>query len=228
MPATLKAFLEIETGGRIDCLFNPAELSMSKSNQWEADHVPGRSAPDLFFTGGQSGSLSLNLTLDTTATGDPVTLHTNKLLQLMTVDESLPEHDPDRNKGRPPWVRFHWGDFHSWKAVVDQLNLTFTYFSAEGMPMRAKASVSLKQYDDDAKWGPQNPTSGTPVPHRVHQFRLGDTLHNLAARYYGDPTLWRVIAVRNKVVDPLAVEPGTVLAIPKPQLGDPPWRASRG
>lgn len=215
MPATQKAYLEIETGERITCLFNPAEFSMSKGNQWEADHVPGRSAPDLFFTGGQAGTMSLNLVFDTTADGSAVTAHTNKLLNVMKVNESLPGHDPDRNKGRPPWVKFHWGDLHSFKAVVEQLDLTFTYFSSGGVPLRAKANISLKQYEEDARWGPQNPTSGTPEPHRVHQFQSGETLDRLAAKYYGDSTRWRLIARANAVVDPLGVPPGTILVIPK-------------
>jgi hypothetical protein len=217
MPATQKAYLEIESGGRIICLFNPAEFSMSKSNQWEADHIPGRSAPDLFFTGGQAGTMSLNLVFDTTADGTAVTAHTNKLLNAMKVDDQLAGHDPDRNKGRPPWVKFHWGDLHSFKAVIEQLELTFTYFSSGGVPLRAKASISLKQFEEDARWGPQNPTSGTPQPHRVHQFHQGDTLDRLAARYYGDSTQWRLIARANAIVDPLAVAPGTLLVIPKPQ-----------
>ena len=215
MPANQKAYLEVESGGQINCLFNPAEFSLSKANQWEADQIPGRNAPDLFFTGGQAGTMSLNLVFDTTADGTAVTAHTNKLLDAMKVDPNLPGHDPARNRGRPPWVKFHWGDLHSFKAVIENLELTFTYFSSGGTPLRAKASISLKQYEEDAKWGPQNPTSGTPQPHRVHQVQLGDTLDRLAARYYGDSTQWRLIARANAVVDPLGVEPGTLLVIPR-------------
>lgn len=215
MAANQKAYLELESGGKINCLFNPAEFSLSKSNQWEADHVPGRGTPDLFFTGGRAGTMSLNLLFDTTATGEAVTSHTNKLLNAMKVNPDLPGHDPTRNRGRPPWVKFHWGDLHSFKAVIENLDLTFTYFSSTGTPLRAKASISLRQFEEDAKWGPQNPTSGTPEPHRVHQFQLGDTLDRLAARYYGDSTQWRLIAQANAVVDPLAVEPGAILVIPR-------------
>jgi len=215
MAPNQKAYLEVEGGKTINCLFNPAEFSMSKSNQWEADQVPGRSAPDLFFTGGAAGTMSLNLVFDTTGTGQAVTAHTGKLLDAMKVDPDLPGHDTTRNRGRPPWVKFHWGDLHSFKAVIENLDLTFTYFSSGGTPLRAKASIALKQYEEDAKWGPQNPTSGTPQPHRLHQFQLGDSLDRLAARYYGDSTDWRLIAQANGVVDPRAIEPGTMLVIPK-------------
>jgi signal transduction histidine kinase len=46
---------------------------------------------------------------------------------------------PPAHRARPPWVRFRWGDFASFKAVVEQLELTFTYFSSRGSPLRANA-----------------------------------------------------------------------------------------
>ncbi|MFN2608122.1 MAG: LysM peptidoglycan-binding domain-containing protein [Acidimicrobiales bacterium] len=220
MQATQKAYIEVENGQRLTCLFNPSELTIAKSNLWESDNVPGRNAPDLFFTGGESGTMDLSLVFDTTADGSPVTKHTNKLMDVMKVDPNLPGHDPERNKGRPPWVKFHWGDLHSFKAIVTSLNLTFTYFSSSGVPLRAKASISLKQFQEDAKWGPQNPTSGTPDPHRVHQLERGETLDRLAAAYYGDSTKWRHIARANGVEDPLRLQPGTRLVIPKLKGGD--------
>ena len=212
-----KAYLETESGDRIDCLFNPSEFSISQSNGWEGSKAPGRNAPELVFTGGQSGTMSLSLLFDTTADGSPVTKHTNKLLDVMRIDERIPGHDGTRTNGRPQWVVFHWGDLHSFKAVVESLNLTFTYFSSTAVPLRAKAALSLKQWQDEGRWRPQNPTSGTPAPHRVHQMQMGETLDRLAARYYGDSSAWRLIAQANGVVDPLRVKPGTMLVIPKAQ-----------
>lgn len=220
MQATQKAYLEVEKGGRITCLFNPSELTIAKSNLWESDNVPGRNSPDLYFTGGEAGTMDLSLVFDTTADGTAVTRHTDTLLGVMKVDPTLPSHDPERNKGRPPWVKFHWGDLHSFKAIVTQLSLTFTYFSSSGVPLRARASLSLRQFQEDAKWGPQNPTSGTPEPHRVHRLERGETLDRLAAAYYGDSTLWRHIATANGIEDPLRIEPGTPLVIPRLKAGD--------
>lgn len=215
MSAVQKAYLEPENGDHITCLFNPSELSITRANSWDPDEVPGKGAPDLHFGGGLSGTMSMALTLDTTADGTSVTKHTDRLLGLMEVDASLPGHDPDTNRGRPPWVRFHWGDLHSFKAILDSLDITFTYFSSSGTPLRARAQVSLKQFEEEAKWGPQNPTSGTPNPHRLHQVQAGETLDRIAALRYGDPARWRIIAGANGIVDPLSVKPGTLLMIPR-------------
>ncbi len=76
-------------------------------------------------------------------------------------------------------------------------------------------NLSLEQYEPDANWGPQNPTSGTPKPNRTHQVQVGDTLDRIAGRYYGDSTQWRAIAGANGIGDPLDLKPGRVLAIPE-------------
>jgi nucleoid-associated protein YgaU len=210
-----KAFLTTETNQRIDCMFNPSKFSFSMSNRWNAESVPGAAAPSMRYAGAQSGKFDLSLVFDTTGTGTAVTVHTNKLLGLLEINTSLPDYDPQRNSGRPPWVTFHWGTaLHTFKAILSSLNVTFTYFSSEGTPLRANVDASFEQYEADATWSRQNPTSGTPNPHRTHQVMPGETLDRIAARYYGDSTRWRHIASANGISDPLAVAPGRVLAIP--------------
>jgi hypothetical protein len=210
-----KAFLQVETGDKLPCLFNPSSISVSRSNNWTANPMPGGDVSKLRFTGANSGSLSLELTFDTTSDGSPVTKYTGKLMKLMEVDYSLPGADEASRNGRPPTVTFHWGDLHSFPAVVTNLSLNFTYFSSSGTPLRATASMSLQQYDKSDAFGPQNPTSGTPNPHRVHRVQPGETLDRISAKYYGDSTQWRQLAAANGVEDPLAVRPGTLLTIPR-------------
>ena len=217
MPTQLqKAYLEVETGARVECMFNPTTFAFSASARWESDQVPGKNTPSLRYAGGGSGSFSLSLVFDTTDVGTTVTRHTNALLGLMEIDTSLAGYDAAKNNGRPPWVKFHWGtELHSFKAVITSTNVTFTYFSSEGMPLRANVEVSLEQYEPDANWGPQNPTSGTPSPNRTHQIQAGETLDRIAARYFGDPTRWRTLAAANGIADPLDLKPGRIISIPE-------------
>ena len=211
-----KAYLESESGTRIDCMFNPSTFSFATQNRWESDQIPGKNTPTLRYAGGAGGSFSLSLVFDATDDGKSVTVHTNKLLKLMEVDTSLAGYDAAKNNGRPPWVKFHWGtQLHSFKAVITSTNVTFTYFSNEGLPLRANVELALEQYEPDANWGPQNPTSGTPKPQRTHRLSAGDSLDRLAARYYGDATKWRDIARLNSIADPLDLVPGRILAIPE-------------
>jgi nucleoid-associated protein YgaU len=213
--APAKAELHTETNEVIKFLFNPAELTITKAASWNAAENKGGNAPPLRFSAGQPGTITMSITLDTTDTGTDVTEHTNKLLKLVTVDPKLPGSDKNRNKARPPWVTFHWGPLHSFKAVVERLQLKFTYFAADGKPLRAKADLALKQYEDEATKPLQNPTSHTPSLQTVHRLAHGETLDRLAARHYADSTRWRLIAEANNIVDPLAVDPGTLLVIPE-------------
>ena len=103
------------------CMFNPAEISGQPLQLLDRRYpLPGRAFRKLRYTGASSGTLSLNLTFDTTDTGEPVTNYTGKVLALMDVDPSLPGTDAQSNNARPPYVIFHWGNVHSFKAVVSE------------------------------------------------------------------------------------------------------------
>lgn len=206
MTAPVKAYLETETGSRISFLFNPATLKVKRTVKWNPQESPGENAPSLTFDRGQSSTLSFELMLDTTADGSDVTVHTNRLLDLMKVDSQ---------KKRPPWVRLGWGRLNSQKHIVEDVTLTFLFFAAGGTPLRARAELNLKQYEDESRPPLQNPTSGTRRRDRLHEVKPGETLDRIAYQAYGDSTVWRLIADRNRVMDPLRLRPGTRLILPE-------------
>ena len=213
--SSAKAFLEIEGGERLPCLFNPAQLQVTRSNRWDGATRPGRGVPRLRYTGAEGASMAVDLFFDTTHDGTAVTRYTGKLHGLMEIDTSLPGSDERSGNVRPPTVTFHWGDLHSFKAVVATMSTTFTYFSATGTPLRATVALLLRQYEASHAFGPQNPTSGTPEPHRVHRVQSGETLDRIAAQYYGDSTRWRALATANQIPDPLSLRPGSLISIPR-------------
>ncbi|GIE89670.1 CIS tube protein [Actinoplanes regularis] len=215
MTAPVKAMLKSETGAEIRFLFNPAELTIGKSNSWQPPGTKGCNAPELRFQAGQSGTLTFSITLDTTDTGTEVTTHTNALLALMQVDVKAAGSDPQSNMARPPWVELHWGKMHWVRAVIERLQIKFTYFASDGTPLRAKVDMSLRQYSDADEPKLQNPTSHTPGVHAVHRLSYGETLDRIAAAHYADPARWRLIAEANRIVDPLALTPGDLLIIPE-------------
>jgi hypothetical protein len=210
-----KAFLTIENGSRIPCLFNPARITVGRSNNWVGDPMPGKGVSRLRYTGANAGWMRLELVFDTTDDGTPVSKYTSKIMGLLDIDSNLPGTDEKTNPARPPTVTFHWGDLHSFPAVVRDVNLSFTYFSSSGVPLRAQMQLELRQFEPSKAFGPQNPTSGTPRPHRVHRVQPGETLDRISARYYGDPTRWRDLAMINGIEDPLGLRPGSLLSVPQ-------------
>jgi len=210
-----RASIETESGIDFVVSFNPEQFTITKTNNWQADTSRGRATPDLSFAGGESGTMSFTLHFDNTADGTSITTQTDELAKMMEVDKTLASYDSGTQTGRPPWVQFHWGDLHSFKATITSMTLSYTYFASDGTPLRGKADLQLKQFDGADSFAPQNPTSGTPNPERTHQVQAGETLDRISATYYGDSTRWRRIADANGIGDPLAVAPGTVITIPK-------------
>ena len=210
----------------IECMFNPETITIHRNNRWgtsdddtgkgKGQKTAAKTITELIYQGPDHGTFGLELWFDTTHKGTPVTKLTGQLLKAMEVDKNLPGSNEGANNFRPPAVVFHWGkDFESWPAVITSLTIQFTYFSSEGVPLRAKADLSLTQFKDAKAFGAQNPTSGTPRPHRVHRVQPGETLDRISAQYYGDATRWRQLAIANRVEDPLTIRPGSLLSVPK-------------
>jgi len=208
-----KAYFETETGTRIPCLFNPASITMSVSTTWDDESDDD---DELFFDGNPAPTLSLELMFDTTQEGKatPVTKYTEALVGL-TRKADLAGTSDAANDERPEWVRFAWGKFVSFKAVVTSLTVNFTLFNSDGVPLRATASVELKRFEDDDKWPRQNPTSGTLAPARDHVLQPGETLDRVANTYMADPNEWRTVAQANGIRDPFKVRPGQRISIPR-------------
>ena len=202
--------LKPKPGKPIDFLFNPQEISVKRNNSWQGIDGDNEKAK---FLGGQGMTMDLDLFFDTTDTGKSVQQHTGRLVGLMDISTDWPG-GPAFYK--PPVVQLQWGkDMKGFPAVVTDVSVKFTYFSAAGVPLRAEASVGLMQYKEDAAFGPQNPTSGTPYPHRTHRTQPGETLDRIAAQHYGDATRWRALASANGIEDPLAVRPGSLIVVPE-------------
>lgn len=214
------------SGPGIEVQFNPTELTLNKGVQIAEIAIPGLDAPVLQFVRGQSETLALDLFFDTTdgGTGEkatPVTTHTDKFYQLIKIDSST---------HAPPICRFIWGshDFagshfeknwasqqreNGFDCLVESVRQRFTMFSSEGIPLRATLSVSLREYKTlDQQLKQLNLMS--PDHTRTHVVESGETLNQIADLYYEDSTQWRSIALFNKILNPLALEPGMMLALP--------------
>ena len=113
----------------------------------------------------------------------------------------------------PPIVRLVW-DEQVFRGVLEQLNVTYTLFTPDGVPIRAKLDVVLKEYRPVEVQVKERPKNSPDVDKR-HTVRRGDSLASIAALVYGDATAWREIARANGIDDPRRLEPGQLLATPR-------------
>jgi hypothetical protein len=215
----------LDEGNVVRASFNPTEYTLSKNAQFAEHPIPGLDSPILQFVRGQAETTSLDLFFDTTDKGmsgsvTPVTTETDKFYQLVKING---------NDHAPPVCLFSWGTGfagsslgaewasqgreHGFKCVIESVRQRFSFFSSEGVPLRATLTVGLKEYKTvQEQVGRINLQSADQT--HSYTLRQGETLTDVANAVYGDPTAWRPIADRNSVTDPLAVAAGSILEIP--------------
>lgn len=208
-------------GNEVKCMFNPYEYTLSKTNTFkEQEAANGENSPPAEISKAGAQTLKLKLFFDTYSKRDSiygtetdVSRITDKLWKFMHVTE---ENQSDANKKKHvPLVAFHWGVFF-FVSYITNMSQTFTLFTSQGIPVRARVDVTFTQYRDvdDRRKLSQNPTSGGGPINRVHTVIAGDRLDLIANNVYQDPTKWRLIARYNNLLHPADLQPGQRLAIP--------------
>jgi nucleoid-associated protein YgaU len=210
-----KAWLTIETGGTIKCLFNPKDYTVTKANNWKAEAKQGATAAVPSFTGGNPWEMNLQLLFDASLLKPEATVKdtTTMLFDAMnaTVGEGAGKGGK-QNTMRPPQITFNYGWF-SFVGVTKSLSVQYTLFTDEGDPIRADVRLSLMKWEPELKG--QNPTTRAEGGLGAHVVRDGDSLPSIAHQVYGDPTQWRAIAVANGIDDPLSLRSGSALSVPR-------------
>ena len=202
-----------ETNERVECLFNPTDYTIAKTNPWQPKPVKGKNVPKLDFAGGGAQTLKMKLFFDVfEKDGADVTVDINKLFKMTLIHEK-PTNDKTK-KSRPPLCIFEWGPKWSFTAVIMTLSVQYTLFREDGTPVRAMADITLQEAEDDTVQKKQNPTSFSPGGRKRREVRPHDTLALIAYEEYGDPNHWRAIADENQIDDPLSLRPGQILAVP--------------
>jgi hypothetical protein len=185
--------------------FNPIDYQLQKRNNFAEIPIPGLESPPIQFVRGASETLSSELLVDTSDTLEDVRLrYTDKLRGLMNLQTEL---------HAPPIIRFIW-DRQVFLGVLESLNITYIMFTPEGIPVRAKLSITLKEYRPAAVQVRESPTA-SPDFEKIYVVRRGETLSSIASAVYNDPTVWRDIAIQNQIHDPRRLEPGQELTLPR-------------
>jgi hypothetical protein len=198
-------------GVSVDCMFNPYEYTVTKTNTYKEEKKNRSDVPSFEFEKAGPQTLKLSLIFDTYEAGEDVSLKTNKLWKLM---ESKTRREGNRDrKVPPPEVAFEWGVFR-FVAVITNMTQKFTLFQPDGTPVRAQVEVTFTQHKDLNDYPNQNPTSGGGDIERIWRVVAGDRIDTIAFEVYGDATRWRDIAEYNQLDNPLELHAGQQLIIP--------------
>jgi hypothetical protein len=204
---------------KVPFLFNPKELSIEKSNQYSEVNIPGLPSPIFQFVRGNARSVTMDLFFDTYEQGKDVRIYTDQITgwDAGSMYSKLPNEkkglmDIDSDLHAPPVCIFIWGAF-IFQCIIERVSKRFTMFLPEGVPVRATLSVTLKEYREVDVQVKEISLQSADLTKRwlVTQ---GDSLWSIAAKEYGNPGDWRLIAEANKIENPRTLTPGEELVVP--------------
>ena len=175
-----KAYLKIEqprlpeSQSLIPVHFNPTEYVLTKSNKYDDDEIPGLETPPVKFVRGNGETLSTELLVDTSDTLEDVRKkYVDKIRGLMNIQNDL---------HAPPIVRLVW-DKDVFRGVLDNLVVTYVMFRPDGVPLRAKCGISMKEFrtvEEQLKERPRR----SPDVEKSYTVARGDSLGSIAFKLF--------------------------------------------
>ncbi len=199
----------------VEFQFNPDTIAFTKSAKWREQRTQaGENGPVQQFEGTDAITLSLDLLLDDAEEGTSRVPDAVNLLASWTnpTEASKKDKAPEAPELVFSWGQFKIGQTGDFSCHLMSVNVNFTMFRPNGVPVRAKVKVELKSTKKIA-WR-QNPTSGGLRPQRRHVLQRGDRLGVIANREYGDAGYWRQIADFNGLQDPFNLPIGRQILLP--------------
>jgi hypothetical protein len=237
------AFLLEDTGERIGCLLNPESVMLRRvagvrPRRSASGALAGTTLADdpLLYTGGGRTELELELLFDVSLADATIT--TDDVRDLTRPLWELAENAAgDDGYGRLRLVRFVWGKSWNVPGVVAAVAERLEQFAPSGAPQRSWLHMRLWRVSELLPRTPIAPAPVTFIPPEEELQEIdippedlgahpvlgggeeegegsGERLDEIAFRYYGDPALWRLLAMFNAVSDPLRLLPGFLLRIP--------------
>jgi len=199
---------------RISVLFNPEEYSLNRDINYAQIAVPGLSGPILQFVHGNMQTLEMELFLDTyeehrnsnrilNLPGGDVRELVKQITDLMNIEPSI---------HAPPVLLFSWGSL-SFTCVLVRANQRYIMFNPNGVPVRARVQVTFNEFRN-AELEAKEVKRETADYTKSYTILQGESLSAIANRVYGNPKLWRPIALANNVLNPKRLQPGARLVIP--------------
>lgn len=194
------------TGRPWQALFNPTQLGFSRSNRYNTTPAAGSSQPQVAFGGGQPDELSVELFFDGSGVVESSETVRERIDRLIAFTDFQPETH------QPYYLHLFWGQFN-FRGVLEKVDIKYTLFARNGEPLRATATLSLKEALAPNEVAAQERAS-SPDLYQTWLVADGDTLDGIAERVYGSPAWWRPIAEANRLANPRALVSGQVLTLP--------------
>jgi Contractile injection system tube protein len=122
----------------LEAQFNPKEVDLDRAIPWQPQ--PHQGPADLEFARAEPARMAFELLFDGAELAASVQPQLDKLRRFSSVDGVL---------HRPPKVKVSWGSaagaMPTFTGVIESVAIRYVMFSPTGVPLRATASVKLKE-----------------------------------------------------------------------------------
>lgn len=210
-PMIIKAFADdgfTQSKGSYTVYINPDRYQFSYKVKHSKTSIPGSSGQTLKFQEIEPSSVSFEITFDTTGVIPGSSGDVNA--QVVAFQKVAYNYEGDIHS--PYFLQLNWGSI-TFSGVLSSLDVSYTLFSPQGIPLRAKASVVLTKTLDEEVIAAQEKKNSPDMTH-MRMVVEGDTLPLLCFSIYGDDTMYLEVARVNKLNHFTNLRPGTMLRFP--------------
>lgn len=202
--------------GTFTAQINPNKLKLSYGIQYVEDNGVDDPIPNVLFGKADPQQLSFDFILDATGAYDGNEYDIEE--EIKNLKNQVYYYIGDSHQ--TPYARIIWNNTEFLKTEntvftgrLTSMNIEYTLFSPDGIPLRAKVSLSFKSALTPATAAKSLGKSSPDLTHLI-TVKAGDNLPQMCKKIYGDSKYYTQVAAINKLTNFRYLKPGIELVFP--------------
>lgn len=197
-----------KVGKPYEVMLNPEKLNWSRSINYSFKQAVGTSAPSPTYNKTPSEKLSFELVIDCTGVVD--SKRTSMASEINRLTAIIYTYNGDIHK--PNFVKIIWNGVVI-KGLLTSFSTTYTLFSPDGAPLRARLSLEFISYETIDTIVAEEKNNSPDMTHLV-TVEDGDTLPQISEQIYLSAQHYVQIAQFNGLNKFRHLQAGTVVVVP--------------
>jgi hypothetical protein len=190
-----------------EVMFNPNSYTVNHKLNFDTKQAPGNGGGEPEFKNKESETFTLEFMMDATGASRPAKPIIDQVSQFNKVTTNM-----NGKTHRPNYLVVQWGTFIR-ECVLQSANITYTLFSLEGIPLRAKVNATFIERADSELNARASMFSSPDLTHEI-VVKEGDLLPLLTYKTYHDQKYYLQVARINKIKNFRKLIPGTRILFP--------------
>ena len=209
-----------------DALYNPSTYSVSYPLHFTQRQAAGTGGTSSIFGRRPSREFTFEFILDATGASDPGPVLglaqsvpvLGEAVSALNINLQIKQflaatYDFDRDNHRPHYLKLLWGAGFILDCIMTNADITYTLFSSDGQPLRAKIKATFQEAKEPAFWQQALSLLSPDLTHD-RQVAEGDNLPLLSDKEYDDPKHYIQVARFNKMKNFRRLQTGRILRFP--------------